>query len=567
MTLEPQAIAAYDASRKISHQPFRSACYAPYTSLYFNTNGDVIACCKNLTYVLGNVAEQRLDEIWRGKKAQAMRKALANYKLGVGCEFCEWQIKGGAHDQVYATMFDELPASEDAEWPARMEFTVSNTCNLACVMCYGVLSSTIRAHREKLPPLPKVYDDRFFEDLRRYLPHLRDAKFFGGEPFLAQENYRIWDMMIEDGITIPCHVTTNGTQWGKKVERILEALPCSISVSIDGTTKATVESVRVNANFEEVRQNADRFLAYTRQRRTYFTFTYCLMRQNWFEFGDYLKYADERRVQVFINTVIDPPNCSLYTLPPAELAAIVKQMEEMDAREGYSKLRKNGNVWTSGVEALRKNADERQRQGVSDVKRTMTSRDPIAQAWVAVGAGKYDEALAEVAGIDSESSQYYSRLCLEGHVLRLQKRVAEAAVRLDEAISLSPKSPHAYVERAWLNLGSGNHAAGFADAEKGVAACGSKRHDMACYAYAVLAQGHALLGHRDEARQAMDEAVALMPNNPDLHVQRGWMFFQGKLFAEAAEACARALELAPQHSVALHLRDVLNTTSPTSGSD
>jgi Flp pilus assembly protein TadD len=430
-------------------------------------------------------------------------------------------------------------------------------------MCYGVLSSTIRAHREKLPPLPKVYDDRFFEDLRRYLPHLRDAKFFGGEPFLAQENYRIWDMMIEDGITIPCHVTTNGTQWSKKVERILEALPCSISVSIDGTTKATVESVRVNANFEEVRQNADRFLAYTRKRGTYFTLTYCLMRQNWFEFGDYLKYADERRVQVFINTVIDPPNCSLYTLPPAELAAIVKQMEEMDAREGYSKLRKNGGVWTSGVEALRKNADERQRQGISDVRKTLVSRDPIAHAWAFAGAGKYDAALAEVAAIESESASYYSRLCLEGHVLRMQKRMAEAGMSLDEAITLSPKSPHAYVERAWTHIDQRQFAEGLACAEQAVQRL-SPGHEMAVYAYALLGSAHGRLGHREEAVRAMERAVSLQPDSPSMHLQSAWMFWELQLFVDAQQACKRALELAPDNAEAQHLRDLLaaKSTSP-----
>jgi len=418
MTIDQGKIAAYEASRKgMAQKPFRSACYAPYTSLYFNTNGDVIACCKNTTYVLGNVATQSLEEIWRGKKANAMRKALKDYKFGVGCEFCEWQLQGGQYDQVYATIFDELPvAGLDAEWPARMEFTVSNTCNLACVMCYGVLSSTIRAHREKLPPLPKVYDDRFFADLRKFLPHLKDAKFFGGEPFLAQENYRIWDMMIEDGINIPCHVTTNGTQWGKKVERVLEALPCSISVSLDGATKQTVESVRVNANFEEVRANVERFLAYTRRRRTHFSLTYCLMRQNWHEFGDYLRYGEERGVKVFINTVVNPADCSLYTLPAAELEAIAKRMDEMDAREGYSKLPRNGETWTSAVQALHKNADEKQRARIEEIKRARFAKDPVSTGWSLVGEGKLEEALRAVASVDAEHQSYYARLMLEGRV-------------------------------------------------------------------------------------------------------------------------------------------------------
>jgi hypothetical protein len=57
------ALAAYHRSRGIAHQPFHAACYAPFVSLCFNTNGDVIACCKSAQYRLGNVAEARLPAI------------------------------------------------------------------------------------------------------------------------------------------------------------------------------------------------------------------------------------------------------------------------------------------------------------------------------------------------------------------------------------------------------------------------------------------------------------------------------------------------------------------------
>ena len=46
----------YDGQRNFSNKSFRSGCYAPFVSLYFNTLGDVVACCKNQTFVLGNVS-------------------------------------------------------------------------------------------------------------------------------------------------------------------------------------------------------------------------------------------------------------------------------------------------------------------------------------------------------------------------------------------------------------------------------------------------------------------------------------------------------------------------------
>ena len=53
----------YEASRKIDGEPVRSVCYVPYTSLYFNTLGEVVACCKNQSYVLDpdKAEEKRLS--------------------------------------------------------------------------------------------------------------------------------------------------------------------------------------------------------------------------------------------------------------------------------------------------------------------------------------------------------------------------------------------------------------------------------------------------------------------------------------------------------------------------
>jgi radical SAM protein with 4Fe4S-binding SPASM domain len=456
---------AYETHRDIGKRAFPSSCYAPFTSLYFNTNGDVIACCKNTNYVLGNIAHESLDEIWKGKRLKALRKALAGYNFKLGCEFCEWQIQGGEFDQVYTKTFDDLPLrGEDPEWPSMLEFTLSNTCNLACVMCYGVLSSTIRSQRENLPPLAKVYDDKFFEDLRKYLPHLKIAKFFGGEPFLAQESYRVWDMMIEDGISIPCHVTTNGTQWNAKVERILEHFPVSLSISVDGATKETAESIRVNMDFETVTRNVERFLDYTRKRGTYMSLTYCLMRQNWHEFGEYLRYGEKLGVDVFINTVIDPADCSLYTLPSEELVDIVRRMDELDARHGFSKMRRNGDQWTSALDALRKNANARQRAGVDSVKdanrrlKELHRPDYVHAAWKLVHAGKPEEAIAEARKVpDTDLKGYEGRLA-ETQALRDLGRLEEAEDCLDRAIGMWRKNPFAIAERAWVRYDRGNHA-------------------------------------------------------------------------------------------------------------
>lgn len=435
--MDPAQRQAYEATRTIADKPFASACYSPFTSLFFHPNGNVTPCCKNSSYVLGNVQQLTLQQIWQGARTQALRRNLRNYNFQLNCDFCRWQIEGGQFDQVYATTFDRLRVAGDApEWPAMLEFTLSNTCNLACIMCYGELSSTIRAHREKLPPLPRVYGDPFFEQLRPFLPHLQVAKFFGGEPFLSQENLRIWETMIEDRLAVPCHVTTNGTQWNARVERVLDLLPVAISISVDGATRETVESIRVNARFDEVMANVRRFRDHALRKKTFLSLTYCLMQQNWHEFGEYLRLGDELGVPVYINTVTHPPQCSLYALPPEELQGVCDRMQAMDDERHYSTLPKNGRIWVSGLDALRKNANERQRAGLQQVQRNaaklraVVTGNHLQRARDLEEEGLLDAAVLEYRRVPEGADSFAAALGESGVCRRLgQLDAAETAAR------------------------------------------------------------------------------------------------------------------------------------------
>jgi MoaA/NifB/PqqE/SkfB family radical SAM enzyme len=350
--VDQSRVAAYDRTRDFSDKAVRALCYAPYTTLYFDVSGNVRVCCHNSRYPVGSILENTIDEIWQGVKVKILRNALKGYEFGPGCDFCRVQT-AETFSNAAMRRFDRYPVtSEEPLWPQQMEFSISNTCNLECVMCRGLWSSSIRARREKLPPLPRLYTDAFFESLWKYLPHVKQLKFLGGEPFLITEYYKMWERMIADGISAPCHVTTNGTQYNDKIERVLERIPFSFAVSLDGATKATIESIRVNAKYEEVMKNVQRFRDYARARKTSFTITYCLMRLNWREFGDFCLMADSWGCSVGINTVVNPPEFGIYSLPTVELRKILDAMDT-EAQSLGSKLKRNRGVWFGELERIR----------------------------------------------------------------------------------------------------------------------------------------------------------------------------------------------------------------------
>ncbi len=333
-----------------------AACLAPFTSLYLDPRGWVRACVANREHVIGHASDGPLAELWRGEAARALRIALAAHDHSLGCRVCAWQSASDPGDAL-ARIFDQLaPASPEPDWPSQLELALGNDCNLRCAMCNGELSSSIRARREHLPRHPTVYDEAFFAGLAEVLPHLERLRFLGGEPFLVPEHHRVWDLLIEGGLRVPCHVTTNGTRFDRQVERVLEGLPVSLAVSMDGIRPATVESIRIGTELRVLLRNVERFRDYVERAGTELTLTFTLMRQNAHELADFLRYADDLDVSVFVNSLYSPRRMSLYFLPAHELRAVVSAMEAAD-RAAVRPLGRNRTIWEDQIERLHRRTE------------------------------------------------------------------------------------------------------------------------------------------------------------------------------------------------------------------
>ena len=315
-----------------SSKAFDALCYAPFVSLLLDPKGDVQVCCQSANHSLGNVADRPLSEIWRGAALETFRATLVSHEFPTACASCQWEIERSNFEQVFARTFDGLPvASARPEWPLTLWFALNNACNLECVQCCGELSSSIRKNRDGLPPLQSAYGDAFFSDLRTILPHLAHAVFLGGEAFLARENFRIWDMMIEEQLRFPIMVVTNGTVFNQRVERVLDQLPCTISVSLDGATAATVEAIRLNARFNDIMANLEAFRRHTTANDTELVLSFCLMPQNHHELADFLMLAEEKNCAASVNVVYEPAAFSMRALGPEELRQAAKNWERRDA--------------------------------------------------------------------------------------------------------------------------------------------------------------------------------------------------------------------------------------------
>lgn len=339
---------------------YSTSCAAPSIQLRFDPNGLVTACCKSLQ-PLGHIGSERLPQIWDGAVRHRMEAALAEDDFSVGCQRCGAEIAQEGREHSYAAIHDGWahhlttdPASR--QWPVRMEFNLSNACNLQCIQCDGESSSAIRIHREKRPPLPKVYGDEFFADLVPFLPHLDRIVFAGGEPFLGTENFRVWDLVADHAPHIECMVVTNATQWSPRIEALLDRLRFSFVFSLDGITRETFEDIRVGADFDSVMANVERMRGHAAQAGTTASVNHCLMPQNIHEFGDLLLWAEAKDLFVNVSVVRDPPHASIASLGAEELKRAFGILEEMDDRV-RPLLTLNRRTWAGEYDRLASWAD------------------------------------------------------------------------------------------------------------------------------------------------------------------------------------------------------------------
>ena len=181
-----------------------------------------------------------------------LRRYMKGMDLPKGCEICYAQFESrnfsGLRARLYDHLAEELYPERDGRFlpmPKVMEFEISNVCNLECAMCSGYWSSAIRANREKLPPLKSPYDEDFVKQLEAFIPHLQEAKFLGGEPFLIKTYYQIWDLIIRLNPGIAVSITTNGTILNPRIKEMLEHLRVWIVMSMIRWTRKIMNSIRV----------------------------------------------------------------------------------------------------------------------------------------------------------------------------------------------------------------------------------------------------------------------------------------------------------------------------------
>jgi len=310
-------------------------CYNPFVNIFFNINGDAIACCRSHETVLGKYPEQSIKEIWFGKRFEKMREHMLHNDLNMGCNYCKLQIESRRFHSIPSVHADQYASSKNGKYPKVIELELSNNCNLQCVMCTGRVSSSILKYREKLPPIVSPYDDAFVNQLKEFIPHVKKICFYGGEPFLIDIYYKIWDIIIELNPKVEVLAVTNGTIFNQRIKTIVESINFSIVISIDSLKKERFEKIRKGADFDVVINNFHKFRKIVKSQ---ITISHTPMILNWRETPAIIEFGNQYGAHINLSFVEKPSHLALWNLTPQKLQEIYEYYNSIEWDMSYDSV-------------------------------------------------------------------------------------------------------------------------------------------------------------------------------------------------------------------------------------
>jgi len=305
----------FDKSRNINTI---SPCVAPYNNMYFTTEGHVAPCWLLVGQLEKWGPDNSIKDIWTSKTFQTYRENLKNGIFENKCGVCKQKIE--ANTWPLALAYDGFSVKE---YPTCLELELSNQCNLECIMCEGRLSSGIRKNRDKLPPMPNIYDDSFVEQLKEFIPHLEELRFNGGEPFAQKIVYDICMLVAKLKPELRINIATNGTVYNKQVREMLDKCNIHLNISIDSLDKENYESIRINGDFDILMDNFQTFKKYCHENQRGLSVMVNPMRNNWWEMPEFVRFATSNKVHLWYNTIHHPDHLGIWNLPSDKLKEIL----------------------------------------------------------------------------------------------------------------------------------------------------------------------------------------------------------------------------------------------------
>jgi sulfatase maturation enzyme AslB (radical SAM superfamily) len=279
------------------------------------------------------------------KSLDQYKEVVETMKTGwhPGCRICKETEEDGRAESLRQVSNREFTQLEGIE---SIELSLSIDCNLKCRMCGPKYSTKWVDIINQNPPLIKTqefdpYDfDHVFkpysvEDILgdKDLSRLRSVKFLGGEPFVSQQIYDLFDLLDEKGIigNVDFQTNTNCTLFPEKLTKYMSKFKrIVVTLSIDGYGELN-DYIRDGRPWSAVTKSVEEWKRYRQEHHNCILLIVpSVQAYNIHDLSNVKQFADENKIKFKFQYVRAPKHFSLNALPPEYLNAVRNEINTTD---------------------------------------------------------------------------------------------------------------------------------------------------------------------------------------------------------------------------------------------
>jgi pyruvate-formate lyase-activating enzyme len=260
--------------KKEDLQKSKSFCLMPWVHLATEPNGRCKICCLSNKHITDdndkvfNLGYDDIGDIYNSKSIREVREKMLNGERISECAKCWREEDNGGLSQrqtLNQIALNEYPKIEDIinksiendyavdHDPMYYDFRFGNLCNLKCRSCGSLNSSQILKEHKQInkaenynifgidPELDDINDwyqtNKFKDNIYKNIKDVKKIYFTGGEPTLVEENYKLMERLISEGVAKNVHLTfnTNMTNIREDFYNLIQEFKnVEIAISIEG---------------------------------------------------------------------------------------------------------------------------------------------------------------------------------------------------------------------------------------------------------------------------------------------------------------------------------------------
>lgn len=289
----------------------KTICRAPFTALYFHPDGEVGACCLNKnSYLYGRYPTNTIKEILESTPRKVHQKYIRNNNFLLGCNICNDNLLNQNFSGLMANGYKYQSLKKHI---TRIDFELSHQCNFDCIMC----------ERDKTSS-NSFYNNDFIEEIKPYLKKLEYANFIGGEPFLINIYYQIWEILLDVNPNCLINIQTNGSILNDRIIKLLENKNFITVISLDSVNNTSYSEIRKGGNLNLVLKNFEIFNKFMQNKSRNMQISVCPLQTNYNEIPDIIDFANNNKCYIFFNHVDKPKELSLKYFNSEKLNKIIE---------------------------------------------------------------------------------------------------------------------------------------------------------------------------------------------------------------------------------------------------